>query len=241
MIIGSNDPEVNKIRFRASNQMFQNTSCLFIEYIDCVQIPWFTFLTFFKDETMFDEIFKMDEIRYLSPRALLGFYFERKNRNPLVDLLREDRTIQYEQMDEMLQSIVNSEEIFFNVNIDTNIHPIVNNLIANDIVRKILVYYPEENEYVKKDVYNKFGDRAEVTFGDIKTALQKTPTDTTYFFSDVMNVIILEDLKKIDFSAIMLPADFRYNFVDDDKKKYLVDMDYLSENHTFKWALYTVA
>lgn len=241
MIEGSKDPEINRIRFRSSNKMFQNSSCVFVEYIDCIQIPWFTFLTFLKEETKFDELFNMDEIRYLSPRALLGWYFNRKEKNPLMELLKDDKHISREEMDSMLASIVNTEEIFFNVNIDTNIHPIIGNLIANEITKKIIVYYPEENEYVKKDVHDKFGDYAEVVFGDIRQVLQKVPKDTTYFFSDVMHLLVMEELKKLDFSAIMIPNNYRYNFVDDDKKEYLVNMKYLSEKYVFKWGVYSVA
>lgn len=242
MIESSKDPEVNKIRFRSSNRPFQNSSCVFVEYVDIIQIPWFTLLTFLKDSTGLEGLFNFEEIRYLSPQALLNHYFNREYRNPLVEFISTPKDIiVYEDNDQLLNDLVNDTEIFFNPDLDTFLTPIINNLISNALIDKLVIYYPTENEFVKADVFKKFGNKAEYVFGDIDKVLQNIPTDTTYIFSDVLNVLKLEELKKLNYSAIMLPVDYRYNFTDDTREKFIVDMDYLSEKYTFKWSKFRIA
>ena len=241
MIEGSKDPEINKIRFRASKNVFQNSTCVFVEYTDVLQLQWFTFLSFFRENKKLDDIFRTDEIRYLSVSALLNEYFNRPYRNPLAGLVRDNRIIDFEQLDELLDSQVNSNEIFFNQNVDTNVVFMVGNLLANKLIQRLVIYYPTENEFVKKDIESKFGDKAELVTGDLKQILLSLPQDTTYFFSDVNHVLLLEETKKINYSAIMLAADYRYNFLDDEKTKFIIDMDYLSKNYIFKWATFHLA
>lgn len=242
MIEASKDPEINKIRFRSSNRPFQNSTCVFAEYVDIIQIPWFTLLTFLKDSTGLEGLFNFEEIRYLSPQALLNHYFNREHRNPLIEFISNPKDIiVYEDNDRLLDDLVNGSEIFFNPDLDTFVTPMVNNLISNSLIDKLVIYYPTENEFVKADVFKKFGTKAQCVFGDLTQVLQDIPTDTTYIFSDVLNVLKLEELKKINYSAIMLPLDYRYNFTDNSKEKYIVDMDYLSEKYTFKWSIFRIA
>ena len=241
MIIGSKDSEENKIRFRASNRIFQNSTCVFVEYNDAIQIPWFTFLSFFRKNEKVDDVFRTDEIRHLSIQALMTYYFNRPFKNPLVGLLKDNSVIELEILDELLESQVNSTEIFFNPNIDSFLVPIIGNLLANGLVKDVVIYYPTDNEFVRKDINHKFNGRAKFVYGDLYEVISKLPDDTTYFFSDVMNVLILEETGKINFSAIMIPSTYRYNYVDDNKEKFLVDMEYLSEKYVFKWATYEIA
>lgn len=241
MIIGSKDSEENKIRFRASNRIFQNSTCVFVEYNDAIQIPWFTFLSFFRKNEKVDDVFRTDEIRHLSIQALMTYYFNRPFKNPLVGLLKDNSVIELEKLDELLESQVNSTEIFFNPNIDSFLVPIIGNLLANGLVKDVVIYYPTDNEFVRKDINHKFNGRAKFVYGDLSEVISKLPDDTTYFFSDVMNVLTLEETGKINFSAIMLPSTYRYNYVDDNKEKFLVDMEYLSEKYVFKWATYEIA
>ena len=242
MIEASKDPEVNKIRFRSSNRPFQNSTCVFVEYLDIIQIPWFTLISFLKDSTGLEELFNFEDIKYLSPQALLNHYFNREHRNPLIEFISIPKDIiVYEDNDRLLDDLVNGSEIFFNPDLDTFVTPMINNLLSNSLIDKLVIYYPTENEFVKADVFKKFGTKAKCVFGDLNQVLQDIPTDTTYIFSDVLNVLKLEELKKINYSAIMLPVDYQYNFTDESKEKYIVDMDYLSEKYTFKWSKFRIA
>lgn len=241
MIVGSKDPEENKIRFRASNRFLQNSSCVFVEYLDCIQLPWYTFLSFFRNNEKVEELFDIKDIKYLSPQALLIYYLNRRYRNPLAGLMKDSSQIPFEKLDEILSEQVNSSEIFFQPELDTNVKGMLLNLLNNKLIQKLIIYYPEENEFVKKDITYKFGSNVEIVFGNIKEALSNTPQDTTYIFSDVMNVLLLEELKKLQFSAVMLPVDYRYNFTNDEKKKYLIDMNYLQSKYVFKCGIYRVA
>ena len=231
----------NNVRFRSSSRLFQNSTCVFVEYTDTIQLQWFTFLSFFRNNESVYDLFNTDVIKYLSPQSLFDFYLERKYRNPLVDLLKDKETIEIETLDNLLNNLVNSEEIFFNSDVDTLVVPIINNLLAMSLVKEVVIYYPEENEFVKNDIEKKFGNSVKLVTGDIRDVLKTIPNDTTYFFSDVINVLILEELGKLDFSSVLLPVNYRYNFTDDKKDTFLIDMKHLSTKHTFKWATFRIA
>lgn len=233
--------EVNDIRFRSSDRLFQNTTCVFIEYTDTIGLQWFTFLSFFRNNDKVTEIFKTDEIRYLTTHALLNYYFNREYRNPLACLLKDESIIEMEKLDKLLNDLVNENEIFFNVDLDSFLVPIIVNLLDNSLIKELRIYYPEENEFVENDIKHKFGDKAKLVTGNLEDAISDTPDDTTYFFSDVMNILVLEELDKLNYSAIMIPDTYRYNYTDDSKEKFLVDLDYLSSKYIFKWGTYKIA
>lgn len=241
-IIGSTDPEINKIRFRSSPYIFQNSECIFIEYLDCLQLPWLVFLMSFRNNERLDKIFDLKSIRYLTDADIINYYFNRPYRNPLAGLLKrdKDKRIPFEELDEIVMDGIKDLKEAFLVEADTLITPMIQNLVAMKLTKNIMVYCPFYSEYVENDIKGKLGDMASIVTGDIKEAINQTPKDTTYFFSDVNHIIVLEETGKLDYSAIMVPSDYRYNFVDDEKSIYNVDMKYMAENHVFKWAKYRV-
>ena len=235
------DENINNIRFRASSRFLQNSTCLFIEYIDAIQLPWFSFLSFFRSNEKVNDLFDMEKIRYLSPQALLVDYFAREYRNPLVGLLKDNSIIPFEQLDILLDNLVNTMDIFFSPQVDTNLTPMVNNLLINQLIQDLIIYYPTDNKFVLDDINHKFNGKAKLVTGDLKSVLKDIPQDTTYIFSDVNNVLLLEELNKLNFSAIMLPMDYRYNFTDDKKTSLNINMEYLQSKYVFKWSMFRVA
>ncbi len=241
MIEASKDPEINNIRFRASGTIFQNSECVFVEYNDCIQIPWFTFLTFFvKNETM-QEYFDIEYMKHLSIPALMDYYMNREHINPLIDLIKDESKVDVSKLDDFLYDQIESNEIFFSQSSGTQIIPIVNNLLKTELVKRVVVYYPHDCEFVRKDIEDKFLGKAEFKFGNIEDVLREVPQDTTYIFSDATNVLLLEELGKLDFSAFLLPNNYKYNFVDDNREEFVVNMKYLEEKYTFKWARYNLS
>lgn len=241
MIEASKDAEINNIRFRASGNIFQNSECVFVEYNDCIQMPWFTFLTFFVKNDAMQEFFDIEYMKHLSIPALMEYYLNREHINPLIDLIKDESTVDVSKLDEFLYDQIESNEVFFSKNTGTQIVPIVNNLLKTGLVKKVVIYYPHDCEFVRSDIEDKFLGQAEFRFGEIEEVIKTLPQDTTYIFSDANNVLVLEELKKLDFSAFLIPNNFKYNFVDDKREEFVVNMKYLEEKYTFKWARYNIS
>ena len=240
MIEASKDAEINNIRFRASSTIFQNSECIFVEYNDCIQMPWFTFLTFFVKNEKMQEYFDIEYMKQLSIPALMDYYLNREHINPLIDLIKDESKVDASKLDDFIYEQIESNEIFFSQSMGTHIVPIVNNLLKTALVKKVVVYYPHDCEFVRKDIEDKFVGQAEFMFGEIEDVIKELPQDTTYIFSDATNVLLLEELGKLDFSAFLLPNNFKYNFVDDNKEEFVVNIKYLEEKYTFKWARYNL-
>lgn len=230
---------INNIRFRASNSFFTNTQSVFVEYCDCVNLSYYTLLTFIQKSDRLNEKFTIDLIRSLDLPSLLIYYFNREYINPLVDLWRGDEKPMAE-LDAFLEDQMQSSNIFYDVHVDSNIVPMLNAVIGNEFSKRILIYNETDNKFIREDIQNTFAGKATFVYGDIVDVLKDTPKDSTYIFSDVCKVPYLVETDRINCSAIMLPIDYRYNYTDGTRSKYLVDMDYLQSKYVFKWSKYRI-
>jgi len=231
--------EKSDIRFRSSDTTFTNSQCLFIEYMDVIQMPWFSFLSFLQINDKLNNMLNIDMIKYLNPSNLLEFYINRKNKNILVELCREKYNALV-LLDNLLKEQMRQQSIFYQYNLTTNMCTFIQNIAASKLVKKILIYYEENIPAIDEDIKTRFGNFAEYVWGPMPEVLKNIPNDSTYIFSDVMNIIQLEENDKLDYSAILIPVEFRYNYVDDNKTKYLVDIDNLLKSHVFKWGTFKI-
>lgn len=227
----------NDIRFCSSATLFQNSTCVFAEYLDCVQLSGMVLLDTIRKSTKLEKYLDLELIRYLELPSLLEYYINRKDKNPLADLWKGD-SVPYEELDEQVREFYRSNEIFFDVQLTTTVHPLLKNLLANALTNDIRIYCEEPYPGLENDIKEKFDGKATLVTGKLEDVLQTIPGDTTYFFADIMNVLTLEEVGKLDYSAIMIPSDYGYNYDDSEEKKFLVDMNQLAEKHIFKWGTY---
>ena len=230
---------INSIRFRTSKNMFTNSQCLFVEYEDIINLPYLMFLSFFMKSETANTFFELDKIKYLDSSSLIGYYLRREYRNPLVDLLKDKKFINFDALNEYLYTQLYSDSdesyAFFNPDIHTNFYAILYNLMSNKIVNKIVIYVPKRTRAVENDIFTKFTFKPTIIDGSFEEALKDIPNDTTYVFSDCNKITTLVDMDKINLSAILLATDYRYNYTDNKKEKFLIDMSTLSTRYNFKW------
>ena len=83
----------NKV-FVSSDDIFQNTECLFIEYDDVLKSPMFSLLNIIKDRESVKKIFDMTEFDGLTSNELYEWYVERESKNMFkyLDLLDDSLT-----------------------------------------------------------------------------------------------------------------------------------------------------
>lgn len=225
------------IRFRGSNTLFTNAKCIFVEYMDLVQLAWYPFLNLFRKNTSekVTQLFDFSPIKGMGDSSLMVHYLNRPYRNPLAEFVI-DKELPMENLDKLLNDLVEENEICFDVSLDSIILAYLKNIITNRICHDIRIWHPRNVPLIQKDITDKLQDFATFVSGPLETVLLDVPNDTTYIFSDIFHVLELENLNKLDFNAVMVADDYRYNYVDDDRKTLLVDMDRLATNHVFKLA-----
>ena len=230
--------------FRTNNtSFFTNSKCVFIEYCDGLSLPWLVFLSSLPKIPGMDKLFDLDQIRCLDEFGLMEWYLNRRHRNPLYDLcyfdvdgeLTDEQIEFVSELDDMLEEALHNKYIY-EVNLTTNAVPILQHILTAEFVPSIVVYHPVENEYIKEDIQEMFGNKAELRTGDIEEVLKDIPEDSMYIFSDAENISVLEDLDKLDYSAILAVQDYFYNWASDDK--FLVDFDELQKDHIFKYGYF---
>ena len=230
--------------FRSNNtSFFTNSKCVFIEYCDGLSLPWLVFLSFLSDIPGMDKLFDLDQIRCLDEFGLMEWYLNRKHRNPLYDLcyfdvdgeLTEDQIEFVSGLDDMLEEALRNKHIY-EINLTTNAVPILHHILTAEFVPSIVVYHPVENEYIKEDIHDMFGNKAEFKTGDIEDVLKEMPDDSMYIFSNAEYISILEDVDKLDYSAILAIHDYDYNWISDEQ--FLVNFEELEKDHVFKYAYF---
>lgn len=237
------DPKTAVFRTNNSN-FFTNSSCIFIEYCDGLALPWLVFLSFLANMPTMDKLFNLEKIRCLDEFGLMEWYLNRKHRNPLYDLcyfdvddvnLSDDELDFLSGLDDMLEEALMNEHLY-EISLTTNAVPIIQHILMAEFVPRVIVYHPVDNPYIKDDIHEMFGEKAELMTGDIEDVLKNVPNDSMYIFSDAENISLLEDIDKLDYSAILAVQDYSYNWVSDDK--FLVDFDELEKDHIFKYAYF---
>ena len=229
-----------KMIIRSSDSVFLNSKCVFVEYIDIIKSPYFLFLYALSsadDDKILKEPFDMEPIRNIKdPDELATWYYCRRSQNPLFDLIPDERIsiTNFDRVDEFMDLQLKENDVLIKGSSPLNFVNVIKNLMTDSIlVPKVYIWYPYDNPNVRSDIDELFDNKdVEFVHGDITKCLKYIPEDSTYVFSDITNLIVLEELGKLDMSSILLPVDFRYNL--DDKEKPLIDIEQLQNDHPFK-------
>ena len=238
--------------YTTNSGLFFNSKCLFVEYIDIIKSPYFTlsWTISTSTENIFQRPVCCEKLKGVSVDNLVDWYYKRKYQNILLALVDElTPDISVDDLDRLLDLQIKKSPILLEVSPTLNCaDALIRLCLLNDasLLPEIRVYYPFENDSIRKDIQNifsgifvphngkkwKYPDISFV-YGDIAEAFKDMPEDSTYFFSEVSNINILEEVGKLDYSSIVIPSDYAYNYNDDGE--YLVDIEQLSSEHNFKF------
>lgn len=228
-----------KMVIRSSDSVFLNSKCVFVEYIDIIKSPYFLLLyAMSTSKESLKEPFDVSPIRNAKTSTdLAEWYYGRKNQNPFIDLIPDDKIgdVDLDKVDELLNHQLEEASSVVKVTTALNFASVIKKLMHSDsiLVPKVYIYYPYDNPVIREDVENTF-DNPDIQFvcGDLKEILKNVPNDSTFVFSDITNVLLLEELGKLDMSSIIIPLDYNYN--KDENGRFIVDTQTLAKDHVFK-------
>lgn len=233
-----------KVVYRGPDTLFYNSQCLFIEYHDALQSPWYILLAVLMQHEGIKSIFDFSDIEGLNPNELYEWYVNRKERNIFknFEYIGEGEGPSDKDLDELLHKNELASDIFYNTDdVDSflNFWHVLEKLaiVEKSLIKKIYIYTETENPYIEKVLKEYFGNaNINYVFGQLKDILKGIPRDSTYVFSDIEKVNMLKELDKLAYSSILICDGYRYNKNKDGKLK--VDLEKESKDIIFKYAFF---
>ena len=224
----------NKIILSQRN-VFSNASCMFIEYNDVINAPYYTYILSLIRTGKIDEYFNIpiDSKNIDFEYNLFKWYTNRKFINPFFsigvkksvnDIIRglggnyEDSRAQF--LNEYLFKSMNDFPDIIRVGTHLNFAGTLKKIISiHNLVNKIIVYCENYHEGIKDDLIELYGDNVTYVSGDLIEILSSSdiPKDSTYVFSDVNKVYALKDTDRLNGAAILISDKFGYNYNNEDK------------------------
>lgn len=218
------------------SNMFVNSECLVVEYVDIINIPYYVWLYMLclKSNDAYEESFpKLKELSELSPESILEFYINRDNQNIIMDIIPDDVEYDDDEMNKYLMTQVNKYENCFMNDIELSFVRAIKDIIHNKFAKKIIFFYPEECEYVSDDIHSKFGHSniIDIRFGKFEDIIKDCSLDTTYVLSDANKVVMLDDMDRLHQCTVMLPYEYGYNYTDLVNDKFILSDEYFKEKN----------
>lgn len=246
------DNQLKDIIYHSSTDtLFYNSQCLFIEFHDVIETPWFILLYLLKNNKKLMEVFKINDISSYSLEDILEWYIYRKHRNIFKSLgLQNDvydniGDVSDEWYDKFLNNCIsNLKEIYM---VDTKLIFYKSlNILLNDspgMVKKIIIY-SEYNEpgikYFLDDMVksSQYSSKLEYVYGDFETIIKNIPNDSTYVISDIEKINKIKKANKLYMSSILIVNGLRYNYEIHNKNKLKVDIPEISKDTVFKCSFF---
>ena len=222
-----------------NDTIFYNSQCLFVEYNDVIKMPQFVLLLILKDNESMKQVFDMSEFDSLSLPELYEWYINRHNINFLKDLplIIPEETLPESFFDETLQGLLTQSDEIYSKDAELSFANVLRLVVAQEkLVKKIIVYNKEDNEYIRNDLLEMYGERVQFMHGNFRDVLDLIPDDSTYVFSDINKINILADMNRLNCSSVIVAAGFRYNQIDSDS--YKVNFKELESKFVFKHSFF---
>lgn len=220
---------------KTQDRLFMNSECMLVEYYDILKCPWYVLLTVLGQNEKVRPILDIDKISFLDSNSQFEWYCNRKNRNFLLDIaLAPTDKVDYDQILDILMN----NKIFYDIDSSLNAKDAIDIALRQKQVKELIIYSEKNDPLIKEDINRIFSKYKNVKFrcGDFDTVAKTLPRDTSYMLSDFNKVVTLSECDKLNYSSIILPFDFGYNYITDDdgKKVPIIDFEYLGKDHLFK-------
>lgn len=232
------------------NTPFLNSQCIFVEYDDIIKCPSFVLLNSLRENEIANSIFDFSEVKDLSEEELFEWYQKRKYKNifkniPLTELGKEKfQPPEGMSVDSFFDSFLYQEyqniSGLVSVNSTLNFAQILPKLFDSNLVHGVYVYSEVYSDVIKSDLFEMYGHHIKYVSGDLKSVLKqfKIPNDSTFVFSNIKNILILDEIGKLERSSIIIPDGYGYNLKETEEGSDIytscVDLEALVEKVLFK-------
>jgi len=229
--------EGEKFAFVNRDEMFYNSSLLFIEYDDIIKSIPFTVLSYISQcPEIISKICDMSLIEGYGIEALYEFYIHRKFPNIFREfLLDEYKDISDEKLYTLYFNFFDSayDEILSNT-FELNFVNVLRTAINKNprMFKKCIIWTPVYHDIYKNDIDNLFGSSVIYKAGNLTDVLKDESKDATYIFSDITHINDINNMNRVSMASFVIPKEYDYNFKNNEPK---VDIAKLSSEHSMKF------
>lgn len=226
-----------------TDDIFLNSDCLFIEFNDVLRSPWFALLCMLQKNEMLNTIFDMSEIKDMNIDELYEWYVNRDFKSvfknfPITEegfesIFKSNTEIIESWIDEFEKQEFMSFNSAIEVETDLNFMRALKMIFGTKMIKRIIVYSEYYNKAIEEFLLENFGTKVEYVSGALGEVLctKKITSNSTFVFSDIENILILEKCDLLNFSSICIADRYGYNY---DKDKVRIDTDELAKKYVFK-------
>lgn len=236
-------------RIRTHEGVFTNSRCLFVEYLDVIQAPYFIQAL---DIWQNKEIEEKEPYSFTSLRAcenessVAVWYYLRRNQNLLYSLVdpaligKVDYAVIEKEEDEVLKT----HSVYVENAIPLNFKDVIDRSAGGDnlLVPDVRIWYPFNNPVIEEQINTLFPqDHIKPIFGDLMEILssEEIPRDTTYIFSNWDYLETLCTTNRLNCSSVLLAKEYLYNYNDDYEPYH--DIDQLADEYTAHIAVFAAS
>lgn len=243
--------KADMIYHSSTDTLFYNSQCLFIEFHDVIEMPWFILTYILKNNKKLNEIFRIDDISSYSVQNMVEWYVYRKHRNIFKSMGLQDEAYRNmgepndEWYDKFLYNCIRDNKELYIVDTKLIFYKSLNILLSDSpgMVKRIIIYseYNEPGIRWFIDDMLKFSTHAgkvEYAYGDFTNIIKDIPNDSTYVLSDIEKVNKIKEANKLYMSSILIANGLRYNYELHDKSKLKVDVKSLANDTVFKCSFF---
>lgn len=235
------NPNTNKTTvILASDSVFINSKCLFVEYNDVIKSPLFPLMYLYIEDEELNEYFDFSSVIGITPEEMCEFYLNRRYINPLYNFPLNSRISPEDGMrfaDDVVRQSFDISNSVYSDDMILNFAVSLSFVLKDpNFIKDCRVYSEDYHKFIEEDLQELYGKRVTYVYGDFKEAIKTVPQDSTYVLSDISKVQIISDEDKLKLNTILLADNYAYNY--DINGNYKIDMVKLSENCPYKFSTF---
>lgn len=217
------------------DSVFSNAKCLFVEYSDVLKIPMFVGMYNNRHNEYLREIVDLSNTDHWGTLGWLEWYFLREHRNPLENFPLLDDSVSRSDLNDIVDTWMDDPDVVRTKSVQLAFVESLWRLVyLCNVVEEIVIYSRKPYMLIAEDIADLFHDKVRYMTGELEEIIPLLPEDTTYIFSDIQAINTLLKLNRLNYSSVLVPEEYQYNYNGDELK---VDIKELLKTHIFKFGL----
>lgn len=235
---------------RTYDSVFLNSKAVFIEYNDVIRSPFLLLLKSLINNDEFQKLFDVEELLKMNDSELFFFYISRKEPNLLMNInirngifenvFNSNIDLFLEWVNNFMYNEINTFSEFIENSNTLNFVEVLQKLIKTKLIRNNIYVYSEiKSDNIQSDLIQLFGNNINYVYGKLDEVIMenKIPNDSTYVFSNIRNIEVLNNINKLHLSSILIADKYGYNYTDDYENP-IIDLENLYKTNVFKLSFF---
>lgn len=212
-----------------TGNVFDNSGCLFIEYMDTVRAPWYT-LSCVLDIHVLGNLLDVSPVIGYKKNAWKYWYVNRKTQDPFLNFTRKEG-VKETDIIELSHTLLHTNDAIIQASKPLAFYNAIETLEMANVAQRILMWTDKEYASIRNDIAESF-PHVEYVFGDLKEVLSSVNKDATYVFSNGKHIACLQEMNRLEYATVLLADTYTYSMAN------TVDIEALKASTLFRYSLF---